>query len=67
MRNPITPPPTSLFAQSKEAKLTEFLKNSPILVFSETGLNNIARRFGVSRAQLAQAIVDVETLEGKAK
>jgi hypothetical protein len=59
-------PQYSLFPQSKDTKkLTHFLKAVPYLTFSDTGLKNIASRFGLTLEELKERIKDFEAGEGR--
>ncbi|PVY43266.1 hypothetical protein [Pontibacter virosus] len=61
------PPQESLFGQeqTKDTKLSEFLKAVPFLTFSDKGLENIAKRFSISVEQLQEHIQAHEAKEGR--
>jgi hypothetical protein len=46
--------------QIKDTQLNHFLKAVPFLTFSEKGLQNVAKRFGISLEQLKAAIAQME-------
>lgn len=46
--------------ESSNVKLQSFLKAVPYLTFSDTGLRNIASRFGVTLEELKDCIVNFE-------
>jgi hypothetical protein len=49
-----------LFSDSKDTKITTFLKAMPGLCFSEKGLENIAKRFNVSVEHIQSIIKDLK-------
>ena len=53
-------PGKSLFDQDKDTKLTHFLKAVPSLTFSDKGLENIAKRFGLTLEHLKACIAEFE-------
>ncbi|QMU30132.1 hypothetical protein [Adhaeribacter radiodurans] len=50
----------SLFGQDKDTKINHFLSALPHLIFSETGLKNIAGRFGITLEELKAHIAEFE-------
>lgn len=55
-------PSKTLFGQeqSKNTKISEFLKGVPFLTFSDKGLENIAKRFHLTTEELQQKIADLQ-------
>lgn len=51
--------------QAKDTKISEFLKAVPFLIFSDTGIRNIAKRFNITEEELRQRIADFEAREGQ--
>ncbi len=50
----------SLFDQSKDNKINQFLQSVPCLTFSEKGLKHIAKRSNITGLQLSQKIKEFE-------
>jgi hypothetical protein len=58
MVNPnLNPSQSLLFSDSKDTKITAFLKAMPSLDFSDNGLKNIAKRFNTT-IEFTQRLID---------
>jgi hypothetical protein len=59
-------PQKSLFdEQDKDKKIKHFLQAVPYLTFSDTGLKNIAARFGITLEEMRERIKEFEAKEGR--
>ena len=58
-------PDNTLFDLDKSIKLKHFFQTVPFLTFSDKGLENIAKRFGLTLEELQARITEFEAREGR--